>query len=165
MPVADARTVYSRSQLEALWVSAGGNPAAARIAAAVALAESGGHAGARNVNTNGTVDRGLWQVNSVHGALSTFDPVANARAAVRISGGGSDWQPWTTFNSGAYRQFLSGASPTPPPGSTGGNSGPNSNLFSGLVGSVGKALLYVALILGGAALIGIGVHRAVGGRA
>jgi soluble lytic murein transglycosylase-like protein len=45
------------------------------------------------------------------------------------------------------------------------SSGGGGNLFSGLVGSVGKALLYVALILGGVALIGIGVHRTVGGRA
>lgn len=88
---------YSRSQLEALWVQAGGNSANARMAAAIALAESGGNPNAVNdKNTNGSIDRGLWQINSVHGALSVLDPLANARAAVQISKNGSDWHPWCT---------------------------------------------------------------------
>jgi hypothetical protein len=98
--------VYGPSQLASLWVSAGGNPASADIAAAVAMAESGGRSSAENHNTNGSIDRGLWQINSVHGALSTFDVRGNAKAAVSISGNGRNWSPWVTYQTGAYRQFL-----------------------------------------------------------
>ena len=40
-------------------------------------------------NGNGTVDRGYWQINSVHGSLSTYGAAGNARAAVLISGNGT----------------------------------------------------------------------------
>ena len=88
--------------LERLWEQAGGPPAAARLAASVAMAESGGRQYAALVNANGTTDRGYWQINSVHGSLSTFGAYANARAAVLISSSGRDWTPWVTYNSGAY---------------------------------------------------------------
>lgn len=98
---------YTLQELEALWVKAGGSQVYAPMAAAVALAESGGNPGASNRNKNGSVDRGLWQVNSIHGGLSTFDPLANARAAVSISTGGTNWRPWcaawsTGLCSGSY---------------------------------------------------------------
>ena len=92
----------SCSGLEALWESVGGSRSAAFIAAEIAMAESGGRQYAALVNTNGTTDRGYWQVNSIHGALSTFDAAGNARAAVRISGSGTDWSPWVTYQTGAY---------------------------------------------------------------
>lgn len=78
------------------WLNAGGDPQHVNEAVAVALAESGGNPGASNTNSNGTVDRGLWQINSSHGADSTFDPQANARAAIRLSNNGKDWSPWCT---------------------------------------------------------------------
>ncbi len=93
-------------QIRNLWTRAGGSAARANMAAAIAMAESAGNPGAKNVNTDGSIDRGLWQINSVHGALSTFGRLANARAAVRISGNGRNWNPWVTFKSGAYRRFL-----------------------------------------------------------
>jgi len=88
--------------LGSLWESAGGSPAAAFTAAEIARAESGGRQYASLYNTNGTTDRGYWQINSVHGALSTFDAAGNARAAVRISHDGRDWSPWVTYQTGAY---------------------------------------------------------------
>ena len=88
--------------LESLWESAGGSPAAAFTAAEIAQAESGGRQYASLYNTNGTTDRGYWQINSVHGALSTFDAAGNARAAVRISHDGRDWSPWVTYTTQAY---------------------------------------------------------------
>jgi len=88
--------------LESLWESAGGSPAAAFTAAEIARAESGGRQYASLYNTNGTTDRGYWQINSVHGSLSTFDAAGNARAAVRISHDGRDWSPWVTYQTGAY---------------------------------------------------------------
>jgi hypothetical protein len=96
---------YSFRRLEELWEKAGGNQAEAPLMAAIALAESGGNPFAVNHNTNGTVDRGLWQINSVHGDLSTLDPAANARAAVQIrkeSGLGA----WVTYKTGAYKTYL-----------------------------------------------------------
>jgi TP901 family phage tail tape measure protein len=92
-----------------LWTRAGGSPGAANLAAAVAMAESGGKTNAVNRNTDGSIDRGLWQINSVHGALSTFSPFGNARAAVKISSKGTNWHPWVTYNTGAYRKFLDGS--------------------------------------------------------
>lgn len=89
--------------LERLWEQAGGSPAAAATAASVAMAESSGRQYASLYNTNGTTDRGYWQINSVHGSLSAFGAYENARAAVRLSGNGRDWSPWVTYNSGAYR--------------------------------------------------------------
>jgi hypothetical protein len=94
--------VYTFRELEELWIYAGGNEHEAPTAAGIALAESGGHPAQVGHNTNGTVDRGLWQINSVHGALSTLDPIANARAAVKIVKDSHGWSPWVTFKSGAY---------------------------------------------------------------
>jgi len=94
------------SQLEQLWVQAGGNPANKAIAAAIAMAESGGQQYATDNDSNGTQDRGYWQINSSHGSLSTFDPLGNARAAISISSNGTNWNPWTTYTSGAYLKYL-----------------------------------------------------------
>lgn len=102
---------YTYAQLEGLWIQAGGNKAFAPLAAAIAMAESAGNSSASNHNSNGSIDRGLWQINSVHGSLSTFDPLANAKAAVKISSNGKNWHPWVTYNSGAYKKFLKGNVP------------------------------------------------------
>jgi LysM repeat protein len=84
--------------LEALWRSAGGAPAAEVTAASIAMAESSGEQYA----TGPFGERGYWQINPIHGGLSTYDAYGNARAAVIISGGGTNWSPWTTFVDGAY---------------------------------------------------------------
>jgi len=97
---------YGKSALRNLWRNAGGPSNVANIAAAIALAESGGRPGAKNVNTNGSIDRGLWQINSIHGRLSTFNVGANARAAVKIWRDAGGFSPWVTYKTGAYRQFL-----------------------------------------------------------
>lgn len=137
---------YTYAQLEAIWIANGGSAAAAPIAAAVAMAESGGGANSFNNNSNGTQDRGLWQINTVHGSQSTFDPNANARAAIAISNNGSDWSAWTTFTSGAYRQFLqSGVSPNNsglPTGATPVGFGiPNPfNIGGDIAGAIGKGI-------------------------
>ena len=89
--------------LESLWESAGGSPGAAFMAAEIATAESSGQQYSTNHNTNGTVDRGYFQINSTWGTLSTYDPAGNARAAIQISHDGSDWTPWMTYDSGVYQ--------------------------------------------------------------
>ena len=103
-----APKVYTYRQLEELWILAGGPKTEAPTAAAIALAESGGHANAEGHNTNGTIDRGLWQINSVHGALSTTNVAANVKAAVQIHKE-SGWSPWTTFKTGAYTKAVTTA--------------------------------------------------------
>jgi Lysozyme like domain/LysM domain len=90
---------YGCSALEALWEEAGGNPGSAETAASVAMAESGGNPNAFSP----TDDRGLWQINAGNGALSTFSPSGSARSAVVLSDDGTNWSPWTTYTSGAYR--------------------------------------------------------------
>jgi hypothetical protein len=100
---------YSKNEIERLWVQEGGDPKAAPTAAAVALAESGGNASATNHNTNGSVDKGLFQINSIHGQLSSYDLTRNVRAAVKISNGGRDWSPWVTYKTGAFKKFLAGS--------------------------------------------------------
>ena len=100
---------YSYSQLEQLWTNAGGSPSLAPVMAAIALAESGGNPNAVNYNTNGTVDRGLWQINSIWGSLSTFDVTTNAESAVNVYNQ-QGITAWSTYNNGAYQQFLQGGS-------------------------------------------------------
>lgn len=90
------------SQLEALWESAGGSPAAAVTAAAVATAESSGRQYATDADSNGTTDLGYWQINTSHGSLATYGAYGNARAAVILSADGTDWSPWVTYRTGAY---------------------------------------------------------------
>lgn len=112
---------YDYNQLQQLWIQAGGSPSSAPTAAAIALAESGGTSTALN-STAPDYSVGLWQVNyygDLYGPRSAAygspiqlanDPLAQARAAVSISGNGADFSPWTTYTSGAYRQYLTGAS-------------------------------------------------------
>lgn len=105
---------YTVPQLISLWIQAGGSALYAPVAAAIAMAESGGNPNAVNSsNSNGSTDRGLWQINSIHGSQSTLDPVANARAAVAISKGGTDWRPWCVAwsNGKCGGTFLGAGSP------------------------------------------------------
>ncbi len=79
-------------------------------AVAVGLAESGGRPDAVNAaDWDGSVDRGAWQINSVH---VRFDPDRlleldyNAAAMVDVSGSGSTWRPWVAYTSGAYQRHM-----------------------------------------------------------
>jgi LysM repeat protein len=86
------------SGLEALWKAAGGAPGSAFIAAEIAMAESGG----RQYAHSPTNDFGYWQINGVHGAMATYNPIRNAKAAIAISSNGHNWRAWTTYVTGAY---------------------------------------------------------------
>lgn len=98
----------SKSELVALY--ARHNFPDPNLTAAIALAESGGDPSAINTsNEDGSVDRGLLQINSVHAqyiAARLFEPDYNAQAGYDISSGGTDYTPWVTFNTGAYIPFL-----------------------------------------------------------
>lgn len=146
MPLTYAPTAtLSFTQIQKLWIANGGARNKSVIAAAVAMAESRGHVGAQHRNSNGSIDRGLWQINSVHGAQSTLDPVANAKAAIAISKNGTDWRPWTTFRSGAYIPFQHGHNNdvvvVTPEGVTGDtHDDPISNTLEDAVGAAGAAV-------------------------
>jgi hypothetical protein len=104
-------------ELKALWIAAGGAPAEAPTAAAVALAESAGNPQAMNKNTNGSMDVGLWQINFIHkGAfglpatveafvVALKDPATNARAAVRIKAA-QGWNAWVAYKNGKHKPFM-----------------------------------------------------------
>jgi len=89
--------------LEHLWVAEGGSPRSAFLAAEIAMAESGGRQYATDTNGGRSTDRGYWQINDVHGSLSTYDAAGNARAAVLISHDGTNWSPWVTYERNMYQ--------------------------------------------------------------
>jgi hypothetical protein len=103
-----------------------------KMAYAIAMAESSGNARAHNPNA-GTGDNsyGLFQINMLGGMgperrrryglksnEALFDPLTNARVAFKMSNGGRNWGPWSTYGSGAYKKFYGGS------GATVSNSGP-----------------------------------------
>jgi LysM repeat protein len=86
------------SGLEQLWDAAGGNPADSFMAAEIAMAESGGNQYALSPSD----DYGYWQINISNGSLATFNALGNAHSAIILSQDGTNWDPWTTYTSGAY---------------------------------------------------------------
>jgi len=89
------------------------------LAAAVAMAESGGDPDARHIVTSpgpGALPErsfGLWQVNvlawPMFDAIRLAEPEYNARAALLISQSPRGWSNWSTYTSGDYRRFLGGS--------------------------------------------------------
>jgi hypothetical protein len=139
--------------LQDLWKQAGGSPASAAVAAAIALAESGGRPDAHNPKPPDD-SYGLWQINML-GSLgparrrqfglssnaALFDPLTNAKAAVAISGGGSSFGAWSTYTNGAYKSHLSGqgSGTDTIQGGTGGGQPGGTNwggIFGGLLGGL-----------------------------
>ena len=85
-------------------------------ACAVCTAESGGDPTAHA--TIGEDSRGLFQINVAPGAhpqlaaQDLYDPWVNAENALTLWQS-SGWQPWTTYTSGRYQQFLGGCGGIP----------------------------------------------------
>jgi hypothetical protein len=92
----------------AAWAYAAGWKDAMQLVTAVAvcLAESQGYDHAVNVNQDGTTDRGLWQLNSIHAAISddeAYDPERATQLAWGLwKSAGGTFQPWAAFTSGVY---------------------------------------------------------------
>ena len=88
-------------------------------AVAVGMGESSCRPDAQNSNgptkgcPNGSVDRGLWQINSCwHPSVSkscAYDAQCNANAAHRISAKGSNFKPWVAYTNGSYKKYLAEA--------------------------------------------------------
>jgi len=98
----------SAAQVAALVKQAGFPAGDHVIMVAIARAESGFRTDAVSpTNTNGTVDRGLFQLNSVHG----YDPsrlVSDATYNTQCAKAIYDRQglrAWTTYTTGAWRQY------------------------------------------------------------
>lgn len=170
-------------QIEDLWKANGGNPNAAPLMAAIATAESGGRTDAHNARPPDD-SWGLWQIN-YYGRLGpgrtasygtpaqlVADPNRQARAAIGISANGSNPAPWTTYTSGAYRQFLPvgspGIIPALPTLATGAGTGPQQGTddtegswtMPGPIPNVSRPL--VRKILGGMVLVSGAVVGVVG---
>jgi len=166
------QTNYTYGQLRDLWTRAGGRADQADMAAAVAMAESGGRNVRSAPNSNGSYDVGPWQINTSHGPLASLDPLQNARAAVSLSGNGTNWRPWCsawtgpcsgTYDPGgntkvgsALRNFFASTnSPSPTgsvePGAVGaggvpaGSTPPGGDASGGLLSSLLGGLLPTAL--------------------
>ena len=79
------------------------------IAKSICLAESNGNTTAYGINTNGTSDSGLMQINSCHSDLigdkNIFDPNVNMDIAYQIYKG-SGFTAWSAYNNGRYERFL-----------------------------------------------------------
>lgn len=91
----------------------GQDPNKVALAVAVSLAENrSGDTNARNVNDDGSVDVGLWQINSIHRKDHPTwterwlrDPANNATAMAAVSNGGTNWTPWVQYKNGKYKDY------------------------------------------------------------
>lgn len=85
-------------------------------AVAVSIAEdTARRIDATHRNSDGSTDYGLWQINDkAHPDLFTQYPqwwsATNAMMAHSIVQNGGGWNAWTTYKSGAYKQYLTRAS-------------------------------------------------------
>ena len=80
-------------------------------AGAIAKAESGLCVNAYHYNTNGSIDRGLYQINSVHGYTRSclYNAACNTDKAITIYRQRGNWTAWTTYNYGLHKKYLSEA--------------------------------------------------------
>lgn len=108
----------SQSEIYSLAKSVGLSDGRAKVAAAIAMAESGGNPNAHNSKPPDD-SYGLWQINML-GSLGParrkslglsansdlFNPQTNAKAMKEISSGGGNFSPWSTYTNGSYLKFL-----------------------------------------------------------
>jgi hypothetical protein len=120
---------YTYAQLQGLWINAGGPAGVSEVAAAIALAESGGCSTALNPSDNGGTQSsfGLWQIsNGTHNpsAPNIYNGAVNAKLAVgKYKAAGNRFTDWGTYVHGAYKAFLKGGS-TPDTNVPTANGGP-----------------------------------------
>lgn len=82
-----------------------------KVAVAVARAESGMREDAVGINTNKTIDVGIFQINTVHfkkdgcNLKDLVDPYKNVDCAYQIYSE-QGWTPWVAFNTGRFASQL-----------------------------------------------------------
>lgn len=107
IPNIEANKVDPKSVAAVAWV-AGFRGKNLVMAVAISFAENGSHdTNAQHLNTDKSVDTGLWQINSVHGIpiRDLFDGQRNANAAWAISSHGKNFTPWSTYPGAAGLQL------------------------------------------------------------
>jgi hypothetical protein len=76
------------------------------VALQVCLAESQGYDHAIHVNLDGSRDRGVWQLNSIHKQITdeiAYDPVKATDEAFKLwVARGSDFSDWAAYTTGVY---------------------------------------------------------------
>lgn len=82
-----------------------------KVALAVAKAESGLREDAININTNNTIDLGIFQINSIHYTKEgcSLKEVSTAKGNVDCAyqiWEAQGWTPWVVFNTGAFKNTL-----------------------------------------------------------
>ncbi len=100
---------FSLGQMTQLAKNSGFSDEKAPVMAAIAMGESHGDPSAHNTNKEDSY--GLTQINAdAHGpkARGAFNPQRAFDLAFDISKGGTDFSPWSVYNSGEYRSFLGG---------------------------------------------------------
>lgn len=143
------------------------------IATAIALAESGGNTEAvNNKNANGSTDYGLWQINSVHKDLLNGkdwrDPAQNAAMMYSVSGGGTNWKPWSVYKSGAYMTHMGAALAATPDTSVGSVQNASLSTDFTAIQNFAKMIsdphtwLRVGMVLGGAIMLYVAVSKSFG---
>jgi hypothetical protein len=103
---------YSAVQIAQLAQQAGFTGNDWTVSVAIAEAESAGWTHATLVDSDCSVDRGLWQINSYwHSEVTdscAFTPSCAAQATHTIWANGG-WSQWTTYTNGAYLAHMSEA--------------------------------------------------------
>ena len=95
---------FSQSDLQNLWIQAGGDPQLASTMSAIAMAESSGNSNAKNPSSGAC---GLWQIFPPQNNCT--DPFSNAQMAVQKynTQGLSAWEAYTNDT---WRRFFGGTS-------------------------------------------------------
>jgi len=118
---------------------------------AIAMAESSWNPGASHSNPNGTIDQGLFQINSVHQGnpwypTNPMDPLQSAIAAYNIYQS-QGLNAWTVYKTGAYSKYIPSSVPSAMQAAyNGGNYGPTTS--GGLAGNAAAAQSFIQKTFG-----------------
>lgn len=120
-------SAYSNEEIVWIVTNAGWRGEDVVIGSSIIKAESGGNPGATNTaNSDGSVDRGLWQINSVHDGLfpgeNRYDPAVSTKIARHLYTRRGNWNDWSTLvyhgtaqqHFGTFRPLVAGGGKMPP---------------------------------------------------
>lgn len=130
-------TTLSFGQMKQYALNAGFTGSNANTITAIAMAESSGNPNAIAYNDGGKGynSYGLTQINAVNNrtvgnAANATDPQTAFNMAYTLSNGGTNFQPWSTYNSGAYAKYLPDATVATPDSSLASGTGVTSDPLS-----------------------------------
>jgi Lysozyme like domain len=141
----------------------------------IAMAESGLNPGAQHVNSDGSLDRGILQINSRwHPEVSNacaYNVTCAFQAGYTISSRGTNFNPWTTYKTGAYSSNVASVQ-----SAAGGVQNAVSSISNPLAGNCGLfdvqcqlmnwgehiAIFVLALLIVVVGLLLLGMHQKVG---